>query len=57
MALAQAFGAAGFTVSAAQDAGPALQAALATDGPAVIDVRSSLEHISAYTTIQAARGT
>ena len=50
-ALARAFGAKGLTVREPAEAAPALREALATDGPVLIDVHSSLEHISAYATI------
>ena len=35
---------------------PAVAAALACEGPVVVDVRSSLEAISAYTTLTKLRG-
>jgi acetolactate synthase-1/2/3 large subunit len=49
--LAEAFGAKGLKVERAEDCAPALEAALAHDGPALIDVRTSLELITAATTI------
>ena len=52
-AFARAFGAVGITVSTSAEAPAAVAQALAADGPAVIDVRSSLEHISAFTTLSA----
>ncbi len=52
----RAFGALGVTVANPADIPGAVAAALAHDGPAVIDVRSSLEAISAYTTISRLRG-
>lgn len=52
-AFARAFGATGITVSTSAEAPAAVAAALAAEGPAVIDVRSSLEHISAFTTLSA----
>ena len=52
-AFARAFGATGITVATSAEAPGAVAAALAADGPAVIDVRSSLEHISAFTTLSA----
>ncbi len=51
--LAQAFGAAGFTIAEEGDIPAALDGALATSGPALIEVRTSLEFISAYTTLSA----
>jgi acetolactate synthase-1/2/3 large subunit len=55
-AMADAFGATGIVVDAPEKALPALRQAIDTPGPVVIDVRSSLEHISAYTSISALRG-
>lgn len=55
-AWARAFGAAGFTVRTPEEAGPALKQALAADGPAVIDVLTSLENVDSANTIQALRG-
>ena len=54
-AWAQSFGAAGFTVRTPAEAGPALKAALATDGPAVINVITSLENVDSANTIAALR--
>lgn len=50
-AYAESFGARGFRVDRPEDAAPALEAALAVDGPAVIDVRTSLEKITSATTL------
>jgi len=47
-ALAESFGALGLTVRTSADVQPALAKALACGGPAVIDVRTSLRHASAY---------
>jgi acetolactate synthase-1/2/3 large subunit len=49
--LAEAFGARGLRLDRAVDAGDVVRDALATPGPVIVDVRSSLSHISAYTTI------
>ena len=54
-ALARAFGATGLNVDQPEDAAPALEEALAADGPALLDIRASLEHVSAYTTIEKVR--
>lgn len=54
-AWARAFGAAGFTVRKAEEAGPVLKEALAADGPAVIDVLTSLENVDSANTIKALR--
>jgi acetolactate synthase-1/2/3 large subunit len=54
-AWARSFGAAGFTVRTAAEAGPALKQALAADGPAVIDVLTSLENVDSANTIKALR--
>ena len=52
----RAFGALGLTVDDPGQAAEVAAQALAHDGPVVIDVRSSLEAISAYTTISKLRG-
>lgn len=54
-AWAKAFGAAGFTVRTPEEAGPVLKQALAADGPAVIDVITSLENVDSANTIAALR--
>ena len=54
--LAQAFGARGLTIADAADAEPVVAEALACDGPVVVDVRSSLEHISAFADLDDFRG-
>lgn len=51
-AWARSFGAAGFTVLTPEEAGPVLMEALAADGPAVIDVLTSLENVDSENTIQ-----
>jgi acetolactate synthase-1/2/3 large subunit len=52
-ALARSFGAIGLTLAKSTDSAKVVAEALAAKGPAVIDVRSSLEHISAFTTLSA----
>jgi acetolactate synthase I/II/III large subunit len=51
--LAEAFGATGIRVEREAELEPALDWALAVPGPALIDVQTSLEHISAFTTLGA----
>lgn len=51
--LGQAFGARAFRIAAPADIVAALDGALAGDGPSLVEVRTSLEHISAYTTLSA----
>ncbi len=53
---AEAFGARGFRVEKAEEAEEAVEALLAEPGPALLSVASSLEGISAYTTITKLRG-
>ena len=48
---AESFGALGLRIDKPEDADPALAEALAHDGPVVIDVNASLEHLSAYTNL------
>jgi len=55
-ALARAFGAEGLTVAEPWQAGPALADALVAEGPALVDVRASLENLSAYATVTGLRG-
>ena len=50
-ALAEAHGARGFTIARNDDIRPVVAEALASDGPAVVRVKTSLEHIAAYTTL------
>jgi len=52
-AMARAFGATGLTLSNSADSADIVRQALAAKGPAVVDVRSSLEHITAFTTLSA----
>jgi acetolactate synthase-1/2/3 large subunit len=51
--LAEAFGATGISVTRDSEIDAALDRAFAANGPAVIDVKTSLEHISAFTTLSA----
>ena len=55
-AWARAFGATGLTVAQPEAAEDAVAEALACEGPVVVDVLSSLEAISAYTTLTKLRG-
>jgi len=50
--LARAFGAKGLSIRTAADARPVVAEALACDGPVVVDVAASLQHISAFTTLE-----
>ncbi len=52
----RSFGALGLTVETADQAAAAAAEALAHDGPVVIDVKSSVEGINAFTTIAKLRG-
>jgi acetolactate synthase-1/2/3 large subunit len=54
--LAEAFGALGLTIAEPADAEPVVAEALAHDGPVVVDVRSSLERISAFADLDDFRG-
>ncbi len=49
--LGEAFGARGLSINGTSDVAPVVEAALRHDGPVVVDVRTSLHHISAYATI------
>jgi acetolactate synthase I/II/III large subunit len=51
--LAEAFGATGISITRDDEIEPALDRAFTAKGPALIDVRTSLEHISAFTTLGA----
>jgi acetolactate synthase-1/2/3 large subunit len=51
--LAEAFGATGITIERDDEIDGALDRAFAAAGPVLIDVRTSLEHISAFTTLSA----
>ena len=55
-AWARAFGATGLTIAIPEDVDDVVATALACEGPVVVDVLSSLEAISAYTTIAKLRG-
>lgn len=50
-ALAESFGARGLTIAHDDDVASVVEAALRNPGPVVVDVRTSLNHISAYTTL------
>ena len=50
-ALARAFGATGLTIASTKEAGDVVREALIAEGPVVVDVRASLEHISAFATL------
>ena len=52
---AKSFGAEVVTIAAGDDVNAKVGAALATKGPTVIHVRSSIEAISAFTTVSALR--
>ncbi len=52
-ALARSFGATGLNLTKSVDSAAVVAQALAAKEPAVIDVRSSIEHISAFTTLSA----
>ena len=49
--LAEAFGARGFTIASDSDVRPVVAAALAHEGPVIVDVWTSLHHISPYATL------
>jgi acetolactate synthase-1/2/3 large subunit len=51
--LAEAFGAKAFRIDRTADIDTALEGALAAEGPSLVEVRTSLEHISAFTTLSA----
>jgi len=51
-ALAEAFGAKAFRIERPEQIGATLDAALAADGPSVVEVMTSLERISASTTLE-----
>ncbi|NQV57614.1 MAG: hypothetical protein HQ503_17260 [Rhodospirillales bacterium] len=54
--LAEAFGAKGLKIDSDADIAPVTKEALATDGPVLIEVRTSLEYIAAYVTMTDIRG-
>ncbi|HKF71314.1 MAG TPA: thiamine pyrophosphate-dependent enzyme [Stellaceae bacterium] len=51
--LGEAFGAKSFRIDRNADIDAALDGALSADGPSLVEVRTSLEHISAFTTLSA----
>jgi len=51
--MAKAFGAKAFRIDRTADIDAALDGALAAEGPSLVEVRTSLEHISAFTTLSA----
>ena len=55
-AWARSFGAEGLTIADARDVDDVVAKALAAKGPVVVDVKASLEAISAYTTMSKLRG-
>jgi acetolactate synthase-1/2/3 large subunit len=54
-ALAEAHGAKGFTIERDEQIKSVIAAAMAHNGPALVQVKTSLEHIAAYTTMTALR--
>lgn len=54
--LAEAYGARGLTIERIEDAPAVVEAALQDSGPVVVQVRSALEHINAFTTLTQLRG-
>ncbi len=55
-ALAAAFGATGLTIRESAEVDSIVEAALGTAGPVVVDIRTSLERISAYSRLSALAG-
>ena len=55
-ALGEAFGARGRVLDAPGDTPDVVRAALGHDGPVVVDVRTSLEHLSTYSTLTSLAG-
>jgi acetolactate synthase-1/2/3 large subunit len=53
---AESFGARGLSIATIAEAPTVVEAALAHDGPVVVDVRTALEHISPFSTIASLRG-
>ena len=53
--LAEAYGLKGFKIETDDDIKPAIAEAFAVDGPSLIEVKTSLEYISAFTTISQIR--
>jgi acetolactate synthase-1/2/3 large subunit len=54
--LAEAFGARGLVVAHERDVAGAVDKALAHDGPVVVDMRTSIEQISAFASLQEIAG-
>jgi len=54
--LAEAYGMKGFKIETDDDIKPVIAEAFAVDGPSLIEVKTSLEYISAFTTIEQIRG-
>ena len=54
--MAEAFGARGFKITREDEIDGALDAAFGVEGPAIVDIRTSLEYISAFTTLGALAG-
>jgi len=50
--LGEAFGARGFKIESDADVAPVVEEALSCDGPAVVEVRTSLNYLSAYRRLQ-----
>ena len=53
---AEAYGVRGFTIASDDDITPVIRDAFAVDGPSLVEVKTSLEYISAFTTITKLRG-
>ena len=53
--VAEAYGIKGFKIESDQDIKPVIAEAFNVDGPSLIEVKTSLEYISAYTTISQIR--
>jgi acetolactate synthase-1/2/3 large subunit len=53
---AESFGALGLTIRTIEEASGAVQRALAHDGPVVVDVKTVLDHITPFASIDSLRG-
>jgi acetolactate synthase-1/2/3 large subunit len=53
---AESFGALGLTIRTIEEASGAVQRALAHDGPVVVDVKTALDHITPFASIDSLRG-
>jgi acetolactate synthase-1/2/3 large subunit len=53
---AESFGALGLSLDSIEEAPGVVEKALAHDGPVVVDVKTSIEHISPFATIGSLRG-